>query len=161
MKVPSDVAVQVIDCGIYYYNRFGVVNCLFYPSVDHRYIKGKYGKKQLCFKWEDLGVKFFLTHKEAYDKAEEYKARVTKYVSLDTLEKICKLRYPGIFYEVRHLDIDEVYVEEYSYFDKNDLAFINVIETDSDYERYYEETYPLSEYGKTWALTKNELEVKK
>ena len=47
---------------------------------------------------------------------------------------------------------------EHPYYDGQKRALCNWIEYDDDYGGgYYEDEYPLSEYGKTWALTAKEM----
>ena len=152
------IIINVIENGIWYFNRLGQVNHLSYPNVDSSHIRGNKGSTHMNFSWSDLNKKFYLTEKEAQEKAQEYIDNFSKYISLKTLKKICKLKENDIFYEKTEIfgviscSIDNCY------YDKYELALIVLAEYDDDFGGGYKVyTYPLSQYGKTWALTKEEI----
>lgn len=121
------------------------VSCLFY-------------NRRFFFKLEELGVNYFITKGEAQQKAAEYLAEVTKYVSKSKLKRISSLKEGDRIWVKSKIGVSEAYLST-SHYDKNSLALIEEWEIDDDYGgRYDDAVYPLSEYGKTWALTKEELE---
>lgn len=162
-KVTKDDVYRVINEGVWYYNKLGKIGHLSFPTVDFKYIKGKLFSYTCCFSWMDINKKFFLTEQEAQKSAQEYLDEVLKYVNLTTLMKIVKLTKNDILY-LNHKSnayIRERVLEAYSHWDKYNRAFVVVTEYDDDWGGgCYEEEYPISEYGKTWALTEEELNGK-
>ncbi len=159
MKLQSDIVLQVIENGIYYYNKFGEIGAFHHPEVDYERIKSQIGKKIFSFKWKDLNVKFWLTKEEAETKAQEYLNSINKYIDLELLKKICELKEDDTFYYKENDIIYDERIESFSHYDKQKLAFVRIVEYDNDYICGYDEyEHPISEYGKTWALTREELE---
>lgn len=158
-KPTIEMIKQVLDNGIYYFTKLGDVYGLSNTMVDYEKITGLSFRRQCSFKWEDLGVKFWLTKEEAEEQATAYKNEITKYISLSTLKKITKLDTSKTIWVKDEKRIWENDVEQYAYYSKKDLTFVNPVEYDDDYGGgFTEELYPISEYGKTWALTKEVLE---
>lgn len=158
-KTTAEMLMQVLDDGIYYFNKLGDVYGLSSIMVNYEKITGLSFRRQCSFKWEDLGVKFWLTKEEAEEQATSYINEITKYISLSTLKKITKLNANNTIWVKDESRIWKNDIEEYAYYNKKDLTFVNPVEYDDDYGGGFTvELYPISEYGKTWALTKEELE---
>ena len=159
-KVTKDDVYRVINDGVWYYNKLGKVGCLPSPTVDSQYIKGKLFGYSCCFDWVDINKSFFLSEQQAQKEAQKYLDEVLKYINITTLTKIVKLTKNDILH-LYHKDndyIEDRTLEAYSHWDKYNRAFIVVTEYDDDWGGgCYEEEYPISEYGKTWALTEEEL----
>lgn len=147
--------IQVLNDGIYYYDKFGKVSSFYKPDVSQNYIKTKIGGKQFSFKWDDLGIKFWLTREEAEQHAKEYLDELTKHTSLKTLKRICNLKDCDSFYALDE-DINKVRkrsVGDYYFYMKSTMTFVSLVEYDDDFGGgYYNYEYPISEYGKTWSL---------
>lgn len=167
-KLTKDqLILETLYRGVYYYNRFGEVLHFITSNVNLERITCKYGRKNFYFGYDDFGVKWFLSHEEATKKAQEYIEEVTKYISLDTLQKINKLkRKDVIFIKNEKMRIENVrldYLDNWFY-DKFKKAFVIMDEFAWFGDEYFDEDNPvgayllLSKYGKTWALTKEELE---
>lgn len=152
---------SIVTGSIWYYNRLGAVGEIPFPTVDNFYVKCRIYKKQFCFRWEDIHRKFFPSKEEAEREAKRYLDDVLPYVSLDTLKKIINLKEDSEFYYIEkgYDRIDCDHLEKWSHWNKYKRAFIVMVEYDDDYGGGLDEwEYPISEYGKTWALTKEELE---
>ena len=120
------------------------VSCSFY---DRRFF----------FRWDELGVSCFITKGEAQQKAAEYLAEVTRYVSKSKLKRISSLKEGDRVWEKYRSGVYETCLS-IPHYDKDSLALIDEWEIDDDYGGHYNDhAYLLSEYGKTWALTKEEL----
>ena len=149
---------------IFIYDKLGKCIELFSPVLDYNKIKTRIGNTTLKFEWKDLGVKFF-SNKETCEKAaKEYLERVTQFVSLKTFKKILRLmniQKEIVFYRRNKKGkVEATEVDEVNWFDKQTLTLVSIYYWD-DGEGYGGEDrveYPLSTYGKDWALTREELE---
>lgn len=160
LKVSAETIMQVITEGIYYFNMLGEIKSASNLFVSEDTIKGNKCGKEIYFKWEDLNKKFYLTKEQAEEEAKKYLDSVLKYVDLKTLKKIVKIKSNDKFYYVENNHIYTSTLESYSHWNKYRKMFIEIIEYDDDYGGgYHENEYPISEYGKTWALTRKELNV--
>ena len=157
-KIPTlEMIKQVLDNGIYYFNKLGEVHSLRDVMVDYTKITGL-SYRRCSFKWKDLGVKFWLTKEAAKENADSYINEITKYISLSILKKITKLKENDSIWIKDNLNVRKRVIQTYAYYGKQDLTFVNIVEYDDDYGgSFEEELYPISEYGKTWALTEKEL----
>ena len=159
LKVSVDIIKQVLENGIYYFNKFGEVHYLSSPKVDCDSIIGRKYGKECYFKWENLNKKFWLIEEEAKTEAQKYLDEILRYINLKRLKKICNLKVnDSIYYKEGKNIFDTTIENSFSNFHKDILAFVNIIEYDDDYgSKYDEKEFPISEYGKTWALTEGEL----
>lgn len=150
--------LEVLDEGkIYYYNRLGKVVELNCNCVTPVGAICNLGATKFYFKYEDFNKKWFLSSTLAHTCAQEYKKQICC-IRQNILKKIIKLKAGDtIFIKEKGFDIYAFYstvLGSYVYYDKYRLSLISIIEDD-----YEEETeYKLSDYGKTWALTQEELE---
>lgn len=155
--------------GVYYCSRFGEVLHLTTLNVNLDYITCKYGRKQFYFKYEDFDEKWFLSYEVATKKAQEYIEEITKYISLETLKKIVKLKKEDVIFIKDKYGIGEENLYDYHFlYDKTKKAFILTSYDDNFVSgNYYGNGYEsdlyllISDYGKTWALTKEEIKNKK
>lgn len=162
MNIKGNIIIKVLEEGIWYYNVYGKICHLSSPEIDTQYIKGKNWGRNTCFKWENLKKKFWLTKEEVEKEASKYLEKLKKLnISISLLKRIVKFlnskRTDSCFYTVREYGIDDT-SPDYCFFDKDKLALICEYEYDDDYCGGYDEfEYPLAKYGKTWALTEEEL----
>lgn len=168
-QTKSQLMLDSLHNGIYYYSRFGEVLHLTTLNVNLDYITCKYGRKQFYFKYEDFGEKWFLSYEVATKKAQEYIEEITKYISLETLKKIVKLKKEDVIFIKDKYGIGEENLYDYHFlYDKTKKAFILTSYDDNFVSgNYYGNGYEsdlyllISDYGKTWALTKEEIKNKK
>ena len=158
-KPDVNIIIKVLNDGIYYYNKFGNVGYVNDVSISYKGISGSLNRRMpVYFKWEDLGIKFWLTKEEAEKNAEIYRNEIIKYISLEDFKKITKFKAGNTIYEKDEKNIWETTLGIYFHYSKSDLAFVNVIEYDDDYGGGYEEKlYYINQYGKTWALDREGL----
>lgn len=165
-QTKSQLMLDSLHNGVYYCSRFGEVLHLTTLNVNLDYITCKYGRKQFYFKYEDFGEKWFLSYEVATKKAQEYIEEITKYTSLETLKKIVKFKKGcTIFLKNGEGIIDNYTIRIYDtcYYDKIKKAFVIIDEYSYFGDEYFDEDDPvgayfwISSYGKTWALTKEEL----
>lgn len=149
---------SILEYGICYYNCLGEVKILTNTCISSEYIIGKQYKKQCCFKIEEFGKTWWLTYTLAKLETQKYIDEIKKYVSLKTLKKVLKLKpYNKIFLKDNE-EIIEQELGDYVYFDKHKKALIEIIEYDDDFGGYQKiNEYYISDYGRTWTLTKEEL----
>lgn len=165
----KDAVLEVLENGIYYYDRYGKVSHLYAVDVNTNVIKRKIGTRQIYFKWEDLNKKFFLNEESAIMKANEYLDKLKELnITLSLIKKVFKFvkdfnsySYDSTLYE-KVVRGDNTYTYDatpnYCFFDKEKLALICEYEYDDDYGGGYTETeYPLKDYKRTWAFKESEL----
>lgn len=168
-QTKSQLMLDSLHNGVYYCSRFGEVLHLITLNVNLDYITCKYGRKQFYFKYEDFGEKWFLSYEVATKKAQEYIEEITKYISLETLKKIVKLKKEDVIFIKDKYGIGEENLYDYHFlYDKTKKAFILTSYDDNFVGgNYYDNGYEsdlyllISDYGKTWALTKEEIKKKK
>ncbi len=162
MNVTGNIILKVLEDGIWYYNTYGKVCHLSYTVVSTHCIRGKNWGRNMQFKWENLKKKFWLTKEEAEKEASKYLEKLKKInISVSLLKRINEFinskKSDCHFYIIDEYGLGETSPDFY-FFDKNKLALICEYEYDDDYGGGLdEEEYPLVKYGKTWALTEEEL----
>lgn len=149
---------KVLAC-IYTYDRFGKVIILPSPVIQYQVVMARIGQTKFFFKLSELGTKYFVSLEECTDKAKKYLSEVKKYVSISTLKKFRKSKNNKIsFYDIKS-GLLSYESPDYFYYDKYKLALMCFYEYDDGLcGGVIEAEYPLNEYGKTWALTREELE---
>ena len=167
MELTKDqLILESLYKGVYYYNKFGKVLHFITSDDNLLYITCKYGRKKFYFAYDDFGGKWFLSYEVASKKAQEYLEEITKYISLKTLKKIVKLKEGStIFSKNEEGIIDKYIINHYDtcYYDKIKKAFVIINEYADFGDEYFDDDdsvgayFWISNYGKTWALTKEEL----
>lgn len=161
----DQLILEALYKGVYYYTRFGEVLHLMTSNANLERITCKYGRKEFYFKYEDFGEKWFLSREVATKKAQEYIEEITKSISLETLKKIVKLKKEDVIFIKDKYGIGEENLYDYHFlYDKTKKAFILTSYDDNFVSgNYYGNGYEsdlyllISDYGKTWALTEEEL----
>lgn len=151
----DQLILESLHKGAYYYNRFGEVLHFTTSNVNLERITCKYGRKEFYFKYEDFGEKWFLSYDVATKKAQEYIEEITKYISLNTLQKIDELKKKDmIFIRNEKMGIESILLCDWNnwFYDKTKKAFVIMQEINFDVIDFL-----IADYGKTWALTANEL----
>lgn len=150
---------KMID-NIYFYDKLGRVVHIAFPSIEYRSIKFNLGKTKFKFDFKDLGIKFFLSYADCEAAAKQYLCSVETCMPISTFKKVCRLKEDDMIF-CRNEDgrVFEDPIPRMHYYDKHRFGLVCFYEYDDDYGGGYEEVLiPLTEYGKTWALTKEELQ---
>lgn len=145
---------------IYIYDKTGKTIELHSPLVGKSKVFAELGGRRFSYWFRDLGVMFFTTKEECDKKAADYLARVRQFVPLRVLKKIVRLKYGDKLYQLdKSGKINEYEIDDDHWFDRQSLTLNNTWDIDDDYGgRYYTDVFPLADYGKTWAFSKEELE---
>lgn len=167
--IKSETVMQVLENGIFYFDKFGKVVHLCSVDINTEAIKGHRGQRQIYFKWEGLNKKIFLTKEDAEKEASKYLEKIKELkITLKLIERVNKYvtkfnRFNNRFYfyvkdkKGKEYDIYDT-IPDYCFFDKERLALVCEYEYDDDYSTHYDEReYPLKDYGKTWAFSKEEI----
>lgn len=147
---------DILENGIYYYTRYGIIKHAEQVKIGRTYVESY----KISFPISDLNKKWFINKESCACAVSEYLNSLP--VSIDIVKRINKLtKEDTIWYKDDDEDID--------YFNLDDYESFYYLPTEQRLECYYDydnglycesraDQFPLSEYGKTWALTREELE---
>lgn len=149
---------DILENGFYYFTRFGTIKCVDQAEIGRTYVKSSI-LPRLKFSISDLNKTWFINK-------DECKCAVSKYisslpVSIDIIKRIDKLTEKDtIWYKNDDGKVSSFELDDYESFYY--LPTEQCLECYYDYDNglYCEtraDSFPLLEYGKTWALTKEEL----
>ena len=149
---------DILENGFYYFTRFGTIKQVSQAEIGYTYVKSSI-LPRLKFSISDLNKTWFI-NKDACNRAvSEYISSLP--VSIDIIKRIDKLtKKDTIWYKNNDGKVKSFVLDDYGEF-----AYLP---TEQCFECYYDydnglycetraEPFPLLEYGKTWALTKEEL----
>lgn len=149
---------DILENGIYYYTRCGIIKYISSVEIGLTYVKSSISSK-LSFSISDLNKKWFISKEACACAVSEYLSSLP--VPVSVVKKISKLtKEDKIWYKNDDGKVD--------CFGLNDYESFYYFPTEKCLECYYDydngfycegraDQFPLSEYGKTWALTKEEL----
>lgn len=146
--------------GIYIFDKLGKVHIIFSPKIQSYNIYGNIGTNKFNYKLADVGTRFFVSKEECELKAKEYLERVSKYIPLNVLKKISRLKGGDTFYYIRYDGkVDQYELGDKFWFDKQKLELVDFVDYDTDYGGEEEDChFPLEKYGETWSFRKGDLE---
>lgn len=148
----------ILDNGIYYYTRYGIVKHISPVEIGRTYVKSCISSR-VSFSISDLNKKWFINKETCACAVSEYLSSLP--VSINIVKRINKLtKEDKIWYKNDNGKVDCFGLDDYESF--------YYLPTEQRLECYYDydnglycegraDEFPLSEYGKTWALTKEEL----
>ena len=151
---------------MYSFDKFGEVKEFSAHNINRIGIHRKMGNRNHTYTWEKFGVYWFFSKEECEQKAVEYIQSLGMPVSkfkriYNYITKHDMFDGKPIYWEDKNGKIHEGNLGHYNEYDKSSQTFVMSYEYDDDWGGGYErEEYLISEYGKTWALTSKELEVK-
>lgn len=158
VELSFDELKDILEHGFYYFTRYGTIKHVRQAEIGNYYVKSSILHK-INFPISDFNKRWFI-NKEACACA------VSKYLSslpvpVNIIKKISKLtKEDKIWYKNDNGKVD--------YFGLDDYESFYYLPTEQCLECYYDydnglycesraDQFPLSKYGKTWALTKEEL----
>lgn len=158
-----DFIKKCLQNKIYSFNKFGEVKELYGQKISEIGVHRKMGTHNYTYTWEKFGVYWFFDEEECKQKANEYLQSLG--MPVQKFKKIYNYitnhnSYDGTIY-CKHEDgtIHEGNLGHYNDYDKSSQTFVMRYEYDDDWgSRYESEELPISEYGKTWAICKKDLE---
>ena len=150
---------DILENGFYYFTRYGNIKQVRQAEIGSTYVKSSILHK-ICFPISDLNKTWFINEAACTCAVSKYISSLP--VSINIVKRINKLtKEDKIWYKKDDGKVD--------YFGLDDYESFYYLPTEQCLECYYDydnglycesraEQFPLSEYGKTWALTKKELE---
>ncbi len=148
---------NILENGFYYYTRYGTIKHVRPAEIGDTYVKSSI-LHNVSFPISDLNKKWFIDKEACVCAASEYLNSLP--VSIDIIKRITELtKEDKIWYKNDNGKVDCFGLDEYESF--------YYLPTEQRLECYYDydnglycetrtEPFPLSEYGKTWALTKED-----
>lgn len=158
VELSSNKLKNILENGFYYFTRFGTIKHVTSADIGNTYVKSSI-LHNVSFPISDLNKTWFINKESCTCAASKYISSLPVPVSI--VKKISKLtKKDTIWYKDDDGDIDCFGLDEYESF--------YYLPTEQCFECYYDyynglydetraEQFPLSEYGKTWALTKEQL----
>ena len=149
---------EILENGFYYFTRYGVIKHVRQAEIGYAYVKSS-ALSKIKFLISDLNKTWFINKAACSCAAAKYLSSLP--VSVNIVKKISKLtKEDTIWYKNDNGRIDYFILSAYESF--------YYLPTEQCFECYYDydnglycegraDQFPLSEYGKTWALTKEEL----
>lgn len=160
IELSSNALKDILENGFYYFTRFGTIKHVIPAEIGNTYVKSSILHK-VSFPISDLNKTWFINKDECTCAVSKYLSSLPVPVSI--VKKISKLTEGDpIWYKKDDGKVD--------YFELDGWGGFAYLPTEQCFECYYDydnglyeetrtEQFPLSEYGKTWALTKEELDA--
>lgn len=149
---------DILEHGFYYFTRYGIIKQIRQAEIGNYYVKSSILHK-IRFPISDFNKRWFINKDACACAVSKYISSLP--VSVKVVKKISKLKKEDtIWYKNDKGDIGCFSLDDYESF--------YYLPTEQCFECYYDyynglydetraDQFPLSEYGKTWALTKKAL----
>lgn len=159
-----DIVKECLISKMYSFNKFGEVKEFYGDKISKYGVHRKMGNRNHTYAWEKFGVYWFFDKTYCEQKACEYVQKlgmpiskfkriynyITKHSAYDDKPIYCKNEDGKIY---------EGHLGDYNEYDKISQKFVMTFEYYTDWGSECEtEEFPISEYGKTWAIYKKDLE---
>ena len=159
-----DIVKECLINKMYSFNKFGEVKEFYGDKISKYGVHRKMGNHNHTYTWEKFGIYWFFDEEECKKKANEYLQSLGMPIS--KFKRIYNYFTKHNIYDDKPIycknedgKIHEGELGDYNEYDKSSQKFLISSAYDDDWGGGYEtEEFPISEYGKTWAIYKKDLE---
>lgn len=150
---------------MYSFDKFGETKEFSAHNIDQSGVHRKMGNHNHTYTWEKFGVYWFFSKEECEKKANEYIQKLG--IPVSKFKRVYNyinnydsyLNDKALYYKDKDGKIYESHLGDINIYEKDTQQFVMAYEYDDDWGGGYDtEEFPISEYGKTWAIYKKDLE---